>query len=122
MNKELFFDFVSEDGSGAVEKLAGAEKPDQYQYQYTSSDLENDKIQITNKAFDSFEAFWTAFIQNKYWYCLHPLFIHPEWRAFIKEKLKKVNWSLVEDEKWREMYQRQWNKVLTAPATYYRPL
>ncbi len=122
MHKELYFDFVSEDGSAAVDRITNEQSDTYFNYQYSSSDLERDRMMVAEKRFETFNEFWTTFVENKQWFCLHPLFIHPEQRPFIREKLKAVNWSSVKDEKWQDMYQRQWNKVLNGPATYYKPM
>ena len=51
---------------------------------------------------------------------LHPLFVHPELRDFIREQLKGVNWGVHPNKKWQESHQRQWKKVLTDPGNYYK--
>ncbi len=55
------------------------------------------------------------------WYYRHPLFVHPEQRAFVREQLKTVNWDVHRDKKWQESHQRQWKKVLNDPGRYYDP-
>lgn len=120
--KELYFDIVSDEWAGGLYKILTESGADDYYYHSTSSDLETHKTVTTNKIFHSFADFWKDLTRNNRWFALHPLYIHPEQRPFVKEELKKVNWKIIADEKWRDMYQRQWNKVLNNPSEYYKPL
>jgi hypothetical protein len=124
MDKELFFDIVSDEWAGGLYRVTSDSGTTNFYYHHSLSDLEDDnqKTTVTESFFPGFAAFWKQFTLNNRWFTFHPLFIHPEERAFIREELKKVNWKLVADDKWREMYQRQWNKVLNNPASYYKPL
>ncbi len=121
MREDLYFDIMSVEGAGGLYVVEPASAEKHFRYHYTSSDLENDKTTNTSARYSSFEEFWKEFIKNNRWFTLHPLYIHPEQRPFIKEELRKVNWKVIADEKWRDMYQRQWNKVLNNPAEYYKP-
>jgi len=125
MNKELYFDIVSDEWSAGLYKLTAATGAISYYYHHTLSDLEDENHNtavVTETNYPGFAAFWEYFTMNGRWFTYHPLYIHPEQRPFIKEELKKVNWTSVADQKWRDMYQRQWNKVLNNPAVYYKPL
>lgn len=121
MQKELYFDVVSEEGAGGLYRLRGNNDGARFTYHYSSADLETDKVITSETSFDEFAGFWNFFVADPLWFCLHPLYIHPDQRAFVKQQLAKIDWNIVRDEKWREMYQRQWNKVLTNPAAYYSP-
>jgi hypothetical protein len=118
MEKELYFDIVSDEWAGGLYKITDRG----FYYHHTSTDLETDKTTNSTTDYENFHSFWTDFTRNKRWFTLHPLYIHPEQRQFVKEELKKVNWNVVADDKWRTMYQHQWNKVLNNPAEYYKPL
>lgn len=122
MLKELYFDIVSDEWAGGLYILKSEQGNSSFHYHCTASDLDAEKTVITTFDYTSFADFWKELVKNDLWFTLHPLYIHPDQRPFIKEALKKVNWNRVADEKWREMYKRQWNKVLTNPATYYQPL
>ncbi|MEJ7737664.1 MAG: hypothetical protein WKF97_09580 [Chitinophagaceae bacterium] len=121
VQKDLYFDVVSEEGAGGLYRLTNTGGGIEFYYHYSSADLESDKVYAAESRYNRFADFWKQFIRNNRWFCLHPLYIHPEQRAFIKQELNKVNWELVEDEKWRDMYRRQWNKVLGDPPVYYKP-
>ncbi len=123
MNKELFFDIVSDEWAGGLYRLNDDKGNKSFYYHRSSSDLDEDKNTnaVIENNYNSFTEFWAEFIKDNRWFTLHPLYIHPDQRPFIKEELKNVNWKVVTDEKWRDMYQRQWNKVLTNPASYYQP-
>lgn len=121
MNKELYFDIVSEEGAGALYYITTNDGKKNFYYHYCSSDLETGDAENTETDFLNFIDFWKYFIADKNWFCLHPLYIHPELRAFIKQQLNNISWRLVTDDQWRVMYQRQWNKVLNNPAEYYKP-
>ena len=121
MREILYFDIVSDEGAGALYLVESDTGEKHFYYHYTSSDLENDKTASSSTNYSSFADFWPVFKRNNRWFTLHPLYIHPWHRPFIKEELGKVNWNVIADEKWRIMYQRQWNKVLNNPAEYYKP-
>ncbi len=123
MNKELYFDIVSDEWAGGLYGII-TETGISFYYHHSLSDLEDDnnKTTVSETNYPTFAAFWKQFTTNNRWFTFHPLYIHPEQRKFIKEELGKVNWKLIADEKWRDMYQRQWNKVLNNPVEYYKPL
>ncbi len=122
MDKDLYFDIVSDEWAGGLYRLITESKVSFY-YHHSLSDLEDDnnKTTVSETNYPTFAAFWKQFTTNNRWFTFHPLYIHPEQRKFIKEELGKVNWKLIADEKWRDMYQRQWNKVLNNPVEYYKP-
>jgi len=122
MPKELYFDIVSDQGAGGLYLVIAGDGSTTFYYHYCSTDLETDRVETTEANFNNFTDFWKHFTSDIKWYCLHPLYIHPELRSFIKQQLDNVSWKLVKDDHWRVMYQRQWNKVLNNPAEYYKPL
>ncbi|HMC85439.1 MAG TPA: hypothetical protein VKI61_07930, partial [Chitinophagaceae bacterium] len=81
---------------------------------------DKDELKVFETDYKDFAAFWTYITSNKQWFYLHPLFIHPEQRDFIKQQLQGVNWSVSSNKKWQESHQRQWKKVLTDPGQYYK--
>ena len=121
MHEDLYFDIVSDEGAGALYHAGTGTVEKNFRYHYTSSDLDNDTTTSSVTNYSSFAEFWKEFTRNKRWFTLHPLYIHPEQRPFIKAELGKINWNVIADEKWRDMYQRQWNKVLNNPPGYYKP-
>ena len=120
MVKELYFDVVSDEGAGGLYIIKDSGNASFY-YHYTVTDLETDKTTVSETCHPSFDLFWKEFTRNNRWFILHPLYIHPEQRPFIRKELQRVNWNVIADEKWREMYRQQWNKVLNNPAEYYKP-
>ncbi|MEJ7768300.1 MAG: hypothetical protein WKF89_10855 [Chitinophagaceae bacterium] len=122
MEKELYFDIASEIGAGALYLITSNDNNKSFYYHYCSSDLETDRVENTESNYADFTDFWKHFISDKNWHCLHPLYIHPELRIFIKQQLDNISWRIVKDDHWRVMYQRQWNKVLNNPAEYYKPV
>ena len=121
MVKELYFDVVSEEGAGGL-YITKDSRNTSFYYHYTATNLETDKTTVSETRHPSFDVFWKEFTRNNRWFILHPLYIHPEQRPFIKKELQKVNWNVIAAEKWREMYEQQWNKVLNNPAEYYKPM
>src|SRR5450432_1921862 len=81
---------------------------------------DKDELKIFETDYKDFAAFWACITASKQWFYLHPLFIHPEQRDFIKQQLVGVNWSVSTDKKWQESHQRQWKKVLNDPGQYYK--
>jgi|GEM_PF-641421 len=124
MNKELYFDIVSDKWAGGLYLITTEAGVKHFYYHHSLSDLENNdnKTIVTETNYQEFKDFWEQFTTDNRWFTFHPLYIHPGQRPLIKEALNKVNWKLIADEKWRGMYQRQWNKVLNNPSEYYKPI
>jgi hypothetical protein len=120
MSKELYFDISSEDSGGSLYRVTGENSSLPFYYNHSTYDDDKDEVKVFETWFADFDAFWTMLIKDPRWYYRHPLFVHPERRDFVREKLRSVNWSVHPDKKWQESHQRQWKKVLDDPATYYR--
>ena len=120
MPKELYFDISSEESGGSLYRINDGEGVVVFYYNYSKYDEKKDELTVFEANYPDFAAFWTYITTNPEWYYLHPLYVHPEQRAFVGEQLKKVNWAVHPDKKWQESHQRQWKKVLTDPAGYYK--
>ena len=120
--KELYFDISSAESGGSLYRINDAAGKASFRYHHSIYDEYSDDIKVFETAYPSFAAFWQQLVQNKEWFYMHPLYVHPEQRAFVQEQLKGVNWQIQGDRKWQESHQRQWKKVLTDPAGYYNPL
>ena len=83
-------------------------------------DILRNELQVFENNYTSFANFWAYITANKQWFYLHPLFVHPEQRAFIQQELLKADWSVSGDKKWQDSHQRQWKKVLNDPGAYYK--
>ena len=122
MKPELYFDISSENSGGSLFRIKEADGRLAFVYHHSNYDAPTDAIQVFQTPYENFEAFWANLISNKQWYYLHPLFVHPEQRAFVREQLLMVNWKTQGDVKWQQSHQRQWRKVLSDPGNYYNPL
>ena len=120
MPKELYFDISSENSGGSLYRVAEGGGEISFLYNYSISDAVTGEVEVFDTWFVSWEAFWKMLTADPEWYYWHPLFVHPEQRAFVREQLKAVNWGIHPDKKWQESHQRQWKKVLEDPGTYYR--
>jgi hypothetical protein len=120
MQKELYFDISSEETGGSLYRVRDAGGKISFFYSYSTYDQSKDEIRVFEKSFSGFESFWSELTQNPGWHYLHPLFVHPEQRDFVREELKGADWTVHPDKKWQESHQRQWKKVLEAPESYYR--
>ena len=120
MQKELYFDISSEQSGGSLYRFSDETGTISFQYHHSTYDDNSGEIKIFQTEYASFTAFWQQMIQNKEWFYLHPLFIHPEQRPFVQVQLKNVNWSLHPGKKWQQSHQRQWKKVLSGPEKYYQ--
>ena len=119
---EIYFDIHSEESGGTLLRMQGPNGDFYFLYDYSVYDASRDEVSVSQKRFPDFVSFWSYIkSNNRDWYYLHPLFIHPEQRNFITDELKNVNWESQEGRKWQESHQRQWKKVLTDPPRYYRP-
>ena len=119
-NEELYFDISSEKQGGSLYRIVNENSIPFYKYQYSLYDEDRDEIKVCEKIFGGFHEFWTDLIGDKEWYYLHPLFVHPEQREFVKKQLENVDWSIHPDMKWQLSHQRQWKKVLSDPPDYYQ--
>jgi hypothetical protein len=120
MQKELYFDISSPQSGGSLYRINGEQGAVSFYYNHSTYDENKDELKVFETHYPSFGAFWQELTKNREWFYLHPLYVHPEQRAFIQEQLKNVNWSIHSNKKWQESHQRQWKKVLTDPAGYYR--
>ena len=120
MKRELYFDISSAESGGSLYRVSGEDGNPSYYYNHSTYDDSKDELKVFETNYPDFAAFWKALTQDPRWYYLHPLFIHPEQRDFIRDQLKTVNWSVHPDKKWQESHQRQWKKVLTDPGNYYK--
>lgn len=120
METDIYFDISSEESGGSLYRFKKEDGSCSFLYKHSTYDDYRDEIKVFETAYASFDGFWKELVSNKEWHYLHPLYIHPEQRAFIQEQLKSVNWDIYPDKKWQESHQRQWKKVLTDPDEYYQ--
>ena len=121
MRPELYFDISSEESGGSLFRISKEQGPPSFLFSHSTYDDDIDELKTFETPYPDFQTFWSEITRNKEWFYLHPLFVHPEQRAFIREQLKGVDWSIYPDKKWQESHQRQWKKVLSDPADYYQP-
>jgi hypothetical protein len=119
MPKELYFDISSEDSGGSLYRIRETNGEVSFLYNYSVTDAATSEVAVFDTWYTSFAAFWAALTKDVEWYYRHPLFVHPEQRAYVQEALKRVDWAVNPNKKWQESHQRQWKKVLTDPTTYY---
>jgi hypothetical protein len=120
MRKELYFDISSTETGGSLFRITDNQGHLSFYYNHSTYDEEKDELKVFETDYIDFTAFWQELTKNPEWFYLHPLYVHPEQRDFVKEELAKVNWNIHPNKKWQESHQRQWTKVLTDPAGYYR--
>lgn len=118
--KELYIDISNENAGGSLYRITDANSSVHFYYNHSTYNSDTDELKVFESQFANFAAFWAHITTDKQWFYLHPLFIHPEQRDFIKEQLQHVDWQVAGDKKWQESHQRQWKKVLTDPGSYYR--
>jgi hypothetical protein len=121
MPKELYFDISAEDSGGSLYRVTGEKEGVSFYYNHSTYDADKDEVKVFETSYPDFAAFWKNLTRDPQWYYLHPLFVHPEQREFVRQQLAAVNWTVHPNKKWQESHQRQWKKVLTDPGTYYRP-
>lgn len=121
MQPELYFDISSEEQGGSLYRTKDHNSPASFLYHYSTYDAYRDEAKVYKKQYPSFAAFWNNLTEDKEWFYLHPLYIHPEVRAFVQQQLQGVDWTVQGDYKWQESHKRQWKKVLTDPDSYYKP-
>jgi hypothetical protein len=119
MHSELYFDISSEISGGSLYKIQDENGKDLFVFEHSSVDETTEEIKVHKTTFNSFDLFWKE-ISKERWFYMHPLFVHPDIRPFIEQKLQHVDWSVEGDFKWQDSHRRQWTKVLTDPGKYYR--
>jgi hypothetical protein len=122
MQPELYFDISSTESGGSLYRIQNKDGSTSFIYNHSQYDEYRDEIKVFETPYSSFASFWQQLITDKEWFYLHPLYVHPEQRAFVQQQLKGVNWQIHPNTKWQESHQRQWKKVLTDPNDYYHPL
>ena len=122
MQKELYIDISNEEAGGSLYRITNNNGAVSFYYNHSTYNSDTDELKVFETNYPNFPAFWEAVCKGKHWHYLHPLFIHPEQREFIREQLKEVDWLVSGDKKWQESHQRQWKKVLQDPPEYYRSL
>jgi hypothetical protein len=120
MHKELYFDISSPQKGGSLYRISKPGQSPYYYYNHSTYDEDKDELKVFETEYPDFEIFWKELTKNKEWFYLHPLFVHPEQRAFVRNQLLNVNWSIYSNRKWQESHQRQWKKVLADPGDYYQ--
>jgi hypothetical protein len=119
MKRELYFDISSEDCGGSLFRILGEGEAISFYYSYSTYDSKTDEVKVFEKNFPDFTAFWKELTRDPKWWYLHPLYVHPEQRSFVRDQLKAANWAVHPNKKWQESHQRQWKKVLSDPGSYY---
>jgi len=118
--RELYFDISSEEQGGSLFRIRDEKGAVTFYYNHSTYDANKDEVKVFETLYPDFAAFWTELTKKTpQWWYLHPLFVHPEERAFVQSLLKSVNWSVHPNKKWQESHQRQWKKVLTGNGNYY---
>ena len=120
MKRELYFDISSAEKGGSLFRFTDENGSVRFYYNHSTYDDKKDELKVFETHFTGFRDFWKDLTSNKEWFYLHPLFVHPEQRAFVREQLKNVNWAIYPNKKWQDSHQRQWKKVLSDPENYYR--
>jgi hypothetical protein len=121
MQKELYFDISSAEKGGSLFRIKKDDGAISFYYNHSTYDSNKDELKVFENYYDNFESFWSEIKKNKEWFYLHPLFVHPEQREFVRNELKTVNWNIHPNKKWQDSHQRQWRKVLNDPSGYYNP-
>ena len=120
MHRELYFDISSEESGGSLYRVTGEGVVPHFYYNHSTYDEKRDEVKVFETDYPDFATFWKELTKDPQWFYRHPLFVHPEQRAFIREQLRGVNWAVHSNRKWQESHQRQWTKVLSDPGSYYR--
>jgi len=120
MQKELYFDINTPQSGGSLFKVTREKGDFFFIYNHSTYNDDTGEVKVFEKLFGNFALFWQQLITDPEWFYQHPLYVHPEQRAFIREQLKKVSWQVQPNKKWQESHQRQWKKVLTDPDEYYK--
>ena len=120
MKKELYFDISNESAGGSLYRVTKDDGAVDFLYQHSTYDTDKDEVKVFDTRYPDFAAWWQGLTADKNWFYQHPLFVHPDERAFVQEQLKQVNWDIMPGKKWQESHQRQWKKVLEGGGSYYR--
>jgi hypothetical protein len=117
----LYFDISSEESGGSLFQVQEG-STSSFLYHHSTYNDDNDDMKVYQTAYPTFAAFWKELTKDRHWFYQHPLFVHPDVRAFVQQQLQDVDWSVQGDFKWQDSHRKQWKKVLSDPGTYYNPL
>jgi len=117
--RELYFDISSEERGGSLFRIREEGGAVAFHYNHSTYDANKDEVKVFETVYVDFAAFWKELTKEPKWWYLHPLFVHPEQREFVRAQLKDVNWTIHPNKKWQESHQRQWKKVLADSKPYY---
>lgn len=118
--KELYIDISNENAGGSLYRMTDSNGNIYFYYNHSTYNSDTDELKVFETRYPDFAAFWKYISADSQWFYLHPLYIHPEQRAFIQQQLQGVHWPVSGNKKWQESHQRQWKKVLTDPDRYYK--
>ena len=90
MKPELYLDISSEESGGSLFRTVSAAGKISFTYHHSTYDADRDITRVFETPYSSFDAFWEQLTKNREWFYLHPLFVHPDIRAFIRIQLKGV--------------------------------
>ncbi|HTE11116.1 MAG TPA: hypothetical protein VK645_09100 [Chitinophagaceae bacterium] len=120
MKKELYIDISNEDAGGSLYRVTADNGQVHFYYNHSTYNSDTDELKVFETNYTDFAAFWAYITADRQWFYLHPLYVHPEQREFVKKQLVNVNWAISGDKKWQDSHQRQWKKVLNDPGEYYK--
>lgn len=67
---------------------------EQFVYRYSSMDFDENDDEVWRQGeveYESFEEYWKEFVSQKYWLHYHPIFVHEDYKQFIREFLSRIN-------------------------------
>ena len=105
MPKELYFDISSEESGGSLYRISEGNGEVHFHFHYSTYDSDKDEVQVFDTVYIDFGAFWKVLTKDPRWFYLHPLFVHPEQREFVRDRLKAVDWNVHPNKKWQESHQ-----------------
>jgi len=60
---------------------------------YSSMDMDENDYEIWRYGevkYTSFEDYWNEFVSQEHWLHYHPIFLHPEYKPFVREYLTNI--------------------------------
>ena len=90
--EELLFHWGTEGSGSELYKITSGRKVT-FVNRFTFFDIDkddNETWQNCERQYDSFAAYWIEFTEHPHWLHYHPVFVHPDYKPFVREFLIEI--------------------------------
>jgi hypothetical protein len=91
--EELIFHWGLEGFGADIFRISEGGK-ERFVYRYSSMDMDENDDEVWRHGeveYRSFEDYWKEFVSQEHWLHYHPIFVHKDYKPFIREFLNGIN-------------------------------